>query len=90
MTYFKMKFNFKKYPNLDLDLSSIIKIPLIKNNKVIGVITNYNIDTEELLGYIFDDITFNISTKDYKTILSMEIFTQIEKIQFDKNIILIN
>lgn len=71
MTSFKTKCNFKKYPNLDL--SSIVNIPLIKDDKVIGVITNYNVDTEELLGYVFDDMTFNVSTKDYKTILSIEI-----------------
>ena len=70
MTSFTTKISFKKYPNLDL--SSIVNIPLIKDDKVIGVITSYNIDTEELLGYVFDDMTFNVSTKDYKTVLSME------------------
>ena len=70
MTNFKVKINLKKYPISDF--SSIINAPILKNKKVIGVITNYYIDTDEATGYIYDDIipNFDINTRD---IISMEL-----------------
>ena len=71
MTNFKIKLNLKKYPISNL--SSIINAPInFKDKKVIGVITNYYIDTDEATGYIYDDIipNFDINTRD---IISMEL-----------------
>lgn len=70
MTNFKVKLNLKEY--LISNLSSIINAPILKNKKVIGVITNYYIDTDEATGYIYDDIipNFDINTRD---IISMEL-----------------
>ncbi len=70
MTNFKIKLNLKKYPISNL--SSIINAPVLKDKKVIGVITNYYIDTDEATGYIYDDIipNFDINTQN---IISMEL-----------------
>lgn len=50
---FRCKMNLKNYPNLNLD--SIINAPVIYNSKVVGVITNYYLDSDEAVGTIFDD-----------------------------------
>lgn len=70
MTNFKVKLNLKKY--LISDLSSIINAPVLKEGQVIGIITNYYIDTDEATGYIFDDIipNFDVNTQN---IISMEL-----------------
>ena len=70
MTNFKIKLNLKKYPVSDL--SSIINAPVLKEGKVIGIITNYYIDADEATGCIYDDIipNFDINTQD---IISMEL-----------------
>lgn len=70
MTNFKIKLNLKKYPISNL--SSIINVPILKDKKEIGVITNYYIDTDEATGYIFDDITPNFDT-DVQNIISVEL-----------------
>ena len=48
MTTVKMNLNLKKYNNIHL--SSIINAPILKDQKVVGIITNYNIDTDEATG----------------------------------------
>lgn len=69
MTNIKIKLNLTKdYPNCNLD--SIINAPILKNEKVIGVITNYNLNTDEASGYIYDNIT---PTFLQDNIVSMEI-----------------
>ena len=70
MTNFKIKLNLKKYPVSNL--SSIINTPVLKEEKVIGIITNYYIDTDEATGYIFDDIIPNFDT-DVQNIISVEL-----------------
>lgn len=70
MTNFKIKLNLKKYPISNL--SSIINAPVLKEGKVIGIITNYYIDTDEATGYIFDDITPNFD-EDIQNIISVEL-----------------
>ena len=67
---FKTKLNLiKDYP--DCDLSYIINAPILKNNKVIGMITDYNLETDEASGYIFcTDIGINLLNN---KIVSMEI-----------------
>ena len=50
---FKCKMNLKNYSNLNLD--SIINAPITYNGKVVGVITNYYLDSDEVVGTIFDD-----------------------------------
>lgn len=70
MTNFKIKLNLKKYPISNL--SSIINAPILKEGKVIGIITNYYIDTDEATGYIFDDIIPNFDT-DVQNIISVEL-----------------
>ena len=70
MTNFKIKLNLKKYPISNL--SSIINAPILKKGKVIGIITNYYIDTDEATGYIFDDIIPNFNT-DIQNIISVEL-----------------
>ncbi len=57
MTTVKMNLNLKKYDNIHL--SSIINAPILKDQKVIGIITNYNINTDEATGQIYDDIIPN-------------------------------
>ena len=70
MTNFKVKLNFKKYPISNL--SSIINAPVLKEGKVIGIITNYYIDTDEATGCIFDDIIPNFDA-DIQNIVSVEL-----------------
>lgn len=70
MTNFKIKLNLKKYPISNL--SSIINAPILKEGKVIGIITNYYIDTDEATGCIFDDIIPNFDT-DIQNIISVEL-----------------
>ena len=70
MTNFKIKLNLKKYPVSNL--SSIINAPVLKEGKVIGIITNYYIDTDEATGYIFDDIIPNFDA-DIQNIVSVEL-----------------
>ena len=69
MINFKIKLNLKKYPISNL--SSIINAPVLKEGKVVGMITNYNIDTDEATGSLFDDISFNLNEN--KSICSIEI-----------------
>lgn len=76
MTNFKIKLNLKKYPISNL--SSIINAPVLKEGKVIGIITNYYIDTDEATGYIFDDIIPNFDA-DVQNIISIELIKGVEK-----------
>lgn len=77
MTNFKIKLNLKKYYSIS-SLSSIINAPILKDEKVIGVITDYDIDTDEATGYIFDDIIPNFNT-DIQNIISVELIKGVEK-----------
>ena len=70
MTNFKIKLNLKKYPIFNL--SSIINVPILKEGKVIGIITNYYTDTGEATGYIFDDIIPNFD-EHIQNIVSIEL-----------------
>lgn len=67
---FKTKLNLiKDYPNCDL--SYIINAPILYNDKVIGIITNYNLETDEASGCIFcTNIGINLLNN---KIVSMEI-----------------
>ena len=71
MTNFKIKLNLTKYYPIS-SLSSIINAPILKNKKVIGIITNYYIDIDEATGYIFDDIIPNFDA-DIQNIISVEL-----------------
>ena len=65
----RMKLNLiKDYPNCNLD--SIINVPILKDEKVVGIITNYNLNTDEASGYIYDNI---IPSFYQNNIISMEI-----------------
>ncbi len=70
MTTVKMNLNLKKYDNIHL--SSIINAPILKDQKVVGVITNYYTNTDEATGYIFDDIIPNFDA-DVQNIISVEL-----------------
>ena len=76
MTNFKIKLNLKKYPISNL--SSIINAPVLKEGKVIGMITNYYIDTDEATGCIFDDIIPNFDA-DIQNIVSVELIEGVKK-----------
>lgn len=76
MTNFKIKLNLKKYPISNL--SSIINAPVLKEGKVIGMITNYYIDTDEATGCIFDDIIPNFDA-DVQNIVSVELIEGVKK-----------
>ena len=76
MTNFKIKLNLKKYPISNL--SSIINAPVLKEGKVIGIITNYYIDTDEATGCIFDDIIPNFDV-DIQNIVSVELIEGMKK-----------
>lgn len=49
---FKVKLNLiKDIPNIKLStLKSIINAPVLKNDKVIGTILDYNLATDEVIG----------------------------------------
>lgn len=70
MTNFKIKLNLKKYPIFNL--SSIINTPVLKDEKVIGIITNYYTDIDEATGYILDDIIPNFDAN-IQNIVSVEL-----------------
>lgn len=70
MQNFKTKLNLKEYSIFNL--SSIINAPILKDQKVVGIITNYNINTDEATGYIFDDIIPNFDV-DVQNIISVEL-----------------
>lgn len=71
MINFKVKLNLTKYyPKCDL--KSIINCPIVIEGKCIGVIMDYNLDTDEASGFLFDDLCFNFN-QDKKTTQSIEI-----------------
>ena len=53
MKTFKCKMNLKNDSNLNL--CSIINAPVTYNGKVVGIITNYDLKTDEAIGTIFDN-----------------------------------
>ena len=70
MINFKVKLNLTKcYPKCDL--KSIINCPVMMEGKCIGVIIDYNLNTDEASGFLFDNLCFNFNQD--KTIQSMEI-----------------
>lgn len=70
MIKFKVEFNIKKY-NTDYDLESIINCPIVCSGNCIGVITDYNMNTNEAIGYLWDSLSFNFNQN--KEFLSIEI-----------------
>ena len=72
MYNFRVKMNLIKNYSFDFkSLSSIINAPILKNDKVIGIITNYDIATDEAIGCMYDDIIPNFNENNQ--IVSMEI-----------------
>lgn len=70
--YIKMKLNLKNYfLNSNKSLSSVINAPILKDKKVAGFITNYDIDTDEATGYMYEDIIPDFNENNQ--IISMEI-----------------
>lgn len=67
MTKFKIEFNIKKY-NVDCNVESIINCPIIYNEKCIGIITDYDMNTDEAIGILFNNSCFN-----FNQVSSMEI-----------------
>lgn len=71
---FKVKLNLiKNNSNIKLlsKLKSIINAPVIKNNEVVGVILDYNLETDEAIGYLFNTYAINFCQDD--TIANIEI-----------------
>ncbi len=71
MINFKVKLNLTKYYS-NCDLKSIINCPVVMEGKCIGAIIDYNLNTDEASGFLFDNLCFNFN-QDKKTIQSMEI-----------------
>lgn len=71
MINFKTKLGIEKnYINCDI-IKSIINCPVIMEGKCIGVITDYNLNTDEATGFLIDNISFNLNQD--KSICSIEI-----------------
>ena len=70
MIKFKAEFNIKKY-NVDCDIRSIINCPIVYNEKCIGIIADYDMNTDEAIGYLWDLLGFNFNQN--KEFLSIEI-----------------
>lgn len=53
----KMKLNLKNYflNNPNKSSSSVINTPILKDKKVVGIITDYDIDTDEATGCIYEE-----------------------------------
>ena len=69
MINFKVKLGLINYNNIDK--SSIINCPITIKGKCIGVIIDYNIDTDEASGFLIDNLSFNLNQD--KSINSVEI-----------------
>ena len=70
MINFKIKLGIKK-DHINCDIPSVINYPITMEGKCVGIITNYNLDTDEATGFLFDNIYFNLNQN--KSICSMEI-----------------
>ena len=70
MINFKIKLGIKK-DHINCDITSIINCPITMEGKCIGVITNYNLNTDEAIGFLFNDISFILNQN--KSICSIEI-----------------
>ena len=70
MINFKIKLEIKK-DHINCDISSIINCPITMEGKCVGVITDYNLDTDEATGFLIDNICFNLNQN--KSICSIEI-----------------
>lgn len=70
MINFKIKLGIKKN-HINCDITSIINCPITMEGKCVGVITNYDLKTDETIGFLFNDISFNLNQN--KSICSIEI-----------------
>lgn len=72
MINFKTKLGIKK-DHINCDITSIINCPITITieGKCVGVITNYNLNTDEAIGFLFDDFSFILNQN--KDICSIEI-----------------
>lgn len=70
MINFKTKLGIKK-DHINCDTTSVINCPITMEGKCVGVITDYNLDTDEATGFLFDNICFNLNQN--KSICSIEI-----------------
>ena len=76
MINFKTELGIKKYNN-NCTIESIINCPITIEGKCVGVITDYNLNTDEAIGFLFDNICFNLDQN--KNICSMEIIQDRKK-----------
>ena len=74
MINFKIKLDLIKYKKYypKCDLKSIINCPIMIKGKCIGVIIDYDLNTDEASGFLFDNLCFNFN-QDKKIIQSIEI-----------------
>ena len=71
MINFKIKLNLKK-DCPDCDIETILNRPITIKDKCIGVVTDYDLNTNEISGLLFNITSINLS-QDKKTICSIEI-----------------
>lgn len=67
MINFKIKLGIEK----DCNITSIINCPIIMKEKCVGIITDYNLNTDEATGFLIDNLCFNLNQD--KSICSIEI-----------------
>ena len=71
MIKFKIELGIKK-DHINWVIPSVINCPIIMEEKCIGTITDYNLDTDEATGFLIDNnICFNLDQN--KSICSIEI-----------------
>ncbi len=75
---FKVKLNLiKDIPNIKLStLKSIINAPILKNDKVIGTILDYNLTTDEVICQFFNNKWITNFNQETNTIIDIEIKEQ--------------
>ena len=75
---FKVKLNLiKDIPNIKLStLTSNIYAPIIKDNKVIGTILDYNLTTDEVIGQFLNNKWITNFNQEANAIIDIEIKEQ--------------
>ena len=75
---FKVKLNLiKDIPNIKLStLKSIINAPVLKNDKVIGTILDYNLTTDEVICQFLNNKWITNFNQEANTIIDIEIKEQ--------------
>lgn len=75
---FKVKLNLiKDIPNIKLStLKSIIYAPILKDNKVIGTILDYNLTTDEVIGQFLNNKWITNFNQEANAIIDIEIKEQ--------------